>query len=401
MGMKILFLDQSGKPGGAELCLLDLVSRLNAQSKVGLFEDGSFRALLEQANVPVEVFGAQALQVRKDSGILKSLMSIRQVASLVSQVSSVAKQYDAIYANTPKALVIGALAALMSRRALIYHLHDIISADHFSTLNRRLLVGLSNRLASLVIANSEASQAAFIDQGGNPSLVSVVYNGFNLENYPNKETRTLPSTQAQRQNLGWDDRFIVGHFSRLSPWKGQHVLLQALSSCPDEVSVVLVGDALFGETGYVKGLHEQVQKLGIQDRVKFLGFRSDVSEVMAACDLIVHSSTAPEPFGRVIVEAMLCDRPVIAAAAGGAMELVQQNKTGWLCSPNDGQKLAELITFAYDHPEVCHSIATEAKQQAKQRFSLESINAKITALLTKTIAKNNYKAVDISNLSEV
>jgi len=385
--MKILFLDQSGKPGGAELCLLDLVSGLNAESKVGLFEEGSFRALLEQANVPVEVFGSQGLQVRKDSGIMKSLLSLRQVASLVSQVSRVAKHYDAIYANTPKALVIGALAAFTSRRTLIYHLHDIISADHFSTLNRRLLIGLSNRLASLVIANSEASRTAFIEQGGNPSLVSVVYNGFNLDNYPNQETKTLPETHAQRQELGWENRFIVGHFSRLSPWKGQHVLLQALANCPDEVSVVLVGDALFGETDYVQDLHAQVQQLGIQDRVKFLGFRSDVSDVMAACDLIVHSSTAPEPFGRVIVEAMLCDRPVIAAAAGGAVELIDQDKTGWLCPPNDSQKLAELITFAYHHPEVCRSIATTSKQQAQQRFALEGINTQITERLTTVIAQ--------------
>ena len=106
--------------------------------------------------------------------------------------------------------------------------------------------------------------------------------------------------------MGLGDRFVIGHFSRLSPWKGQHILLEALVHCPADVVAILVGDALFGEQDYVQTLKAQVESLGLQNRVHFLGFRSDIVPLMHACDVVAHTSTAPEPFGRVIAEAMLC-----------------------------------------------------------------------------------------------
>lgn len=63
-----------------------------------------------------------------------------------------------------------------------------------------------------------------------------------------------------------------------------------------------MGDALFGEQDYVQQLHQQVETLNLESQVKFLGFRSDIPQLMAACDLVAHTSTAPEPFGRVIVK---------------------------------------------------------------------------------------------------
>jgi glycosyltransferase involved in cell wall biosynthesis len=104
---------------------------------------------------------------------------------------------------------------------------------------------------------------------------------------------------------------------------------------------------------------------------------------MAACDLVTHTSTAPEPFGRVIVEAMLCERPVIAAAAGGAVELIENEQNGWLCPPGDTQKLAELITACYRQPEHTAVIAKRAKAQALQRFDVDTINQQIKQLLEK------------------
>ena len=71
--------------------------------------------------------------------------------------------------------------------------------------------------------------------------------------------------------LGAGDGFVVGHFSRLSPWKGQHVLIDALQHCPPQIKIVLVGSALFGEESYVQQLHTQIERLGLGDRVQFFG----------------------------------------------------------------------------------------------------------------------------------
>jgi glycosyltransferase involved in cell wall biosynthesis len=375
--MKILFLDQSGKPGGAELCLLDIVRGYRDCCLVCLFSDGSFRTMLEQEQIPVKVL-ATSIQVQKDSSAVRGLYSIGQLLPLAIEVVRLSRQYDFIYANTQKALVVGAIASSLSGRPLVFHLHDILSTEHFSRINQWIAVTLANRFASLVIANSQASQSAFIAAGGQAKLTQIVYNGFDLSGYRD----VMSHRQRLRQELGFTDRdFAIGHFSRLAPWKGQHLLIEALTHCSASVSAIIVGEALFGERDYVTQLKQQVRDLNLEHRVRFVGFRSDVAELMAACDLVAHTSTAPEPFGRVIVEAMLCGTPIVASAAGGAMELVVDGVTGWLVTPGDPLKLAMTIQQCRDRPELIEEIATTAQVQSSQRFDLKTIARQIDRLL--------------------
>ncbi|WP_392530485.1 glycosyltransferase [Nostoc sp. C117] len=376
--MRIFFLDQSGKLGGAELCLIDIAKPYCDGALVGLFADGEFKNLLQQNNIPVEVLTTQAIQVRKESSLLPGLNSLGQLIPLITKVIIKAREYDLIYANTQKALVVGALASFFSRRPLVYHLHDILSTEHFSQTNLRIAVNLANRFASLVIANSQASKTAFIEAGGRRDIVEVVYNGFDPKIYQTDKS----AINKLQQDLELEGKFVVGHFSRLAPWKGQHILIDALAKCPPQVTVILVGDALFGEHNYVQQLHQQVAKLGLQNRVKFLGFRSDIPQLMAACDLVAHTSTSPEPFGRVIVEAMLCQKPVVAAKAGGAMELVEHGLNGFLVTPGEPLELAQVITTCLQETEITATIAKNARITASERFDIATINQQITQLLS-------------------
>jgi glycosyltransferase involved in cell wall biosynthesis len=229
----------------------------------------------------------------------------------------------------------------------------------------------------LVIANSQASKRAFLEAGGKPDLVKVVYNGFAIENYQVDELEV----RKIRANLQLENKFVVGHFSRLSPWKGQHILIDALSQCPQDIVVILVGEALFGEQEYVQDLHQKVISLGLENRVKFLGFRSDIPQLMTMCDLITHTSTAPEPFGRVIVEAMLCGKPVVAAKAGGAIELVEDGINGFLVTPGECQELADVINHCWQESVKTANIANNARITASQRFDVKVINQQIQELL--------------------
>ncbi|NJL63392.1 MAG: glycosyltransferase [Methylacidiphilales bacterium] len=380
--MKIFFLDQSGKPGGAELCLIDIAKPYRDRCLVGLFADGSFRDLLEQNQIPVQILTNQEIQVRKESNLTQGLASLTQLAPLITKVATIAREYDIIYANTQKALVIGALASFLSRRPLVYHLHDILSPEHFSKTNRAIAVNLANR-ASLIIANSQASKAAFIEAGGKANIVEVAYNGFDSNLYQISADKI---TQI-RQELGFTDKFIIGHFSRLSPWKGQHILIEALAKTPENTTVILVGDALFGEQDYILKLHQQVAKLGLENRVKFLGFRTDIPELMSVCDLIAHTSTAAEPFGRVIVEGMLCGKPVIAAKAGGATEIVEDGINGFLVTPNQPQELSEVITQCVTEIDKTKMLATNARISAIARFDVEVINRQIDEFLYRLADK--------------
>lgn len=378
--MRILFLDQSGQLGGAELCLADIAQYFGKTCLAGVFESGDFPDYLQQRGVPTNVLSGQPLQMRKQSGLLTGIKSLKRLIPLIKTAAQLSQAYDVVYANTQKALVVGAIASYLSRTPLVYHLHDIVSPEHFSRLNRQIIVTLANR-AVLVIANSEASRTAFVAAGGRADRVHVVYNGFDLRKYQIAEDKSA----ALRTQLGLSGKFVVGHFSRLSPWKGQHVLIEALRDCPTEVMAIFVGSDLFQESDYIQQLQQQIEAAELGDRIKFLGFRSDIPELMSACDLVAHTSTAAEPFGRVIVEGMLCDRPVVAAAAGGALEIIEHLQTGWLTPPEDVVELANVIRAVAENPKQAQVIAHRGQMISQQRFGLDTIHAQIERLMRAAI----------------
>ncbi len=380
--MKILFLDQSGKLGGAELSLLDVTRIASPGSSVILFQDGPFRLKLEEIGVEVCVLCPNySSEPRKDSSIWQGLRSLFQAFPLIREIADRSRNYDVIYANTQKAFIFGAIAGLLARRPVVYHLRDILSTEHFSAINIKVAVLLANYLSRIVIANSKATAQAFIQSGGKPDRVKVIYNGFDPQVYqPN------PSAVATlRQTLQIQDKFVIGHFGRLSPWKGQHILLEALSHTPSKTVGLFVGAALFGEDEYARQLQEQVKALGLTDRVHFLGFRSDIPDLMGACDVIAHTSIAPEPFGRVIVETMCCGKPIIAAAAGGAAELIVHGKTGWSTTPGDVLKLASVINDCASDPATSAVIAHAGYLDAIERFHIDRTTLEINQLLVSLI----------------
>jgi glycosyltransferase involved in cell wall biosynthesis len=371
--MKVLFVDQSGKLGGAELSLLDVAGAFGTDSSVLLFQDGPFQTRLEDAGIDVRVLESRSIESRKEGGLLQGLKAIIQAFPLIQEIATQAKSYDLIYANTQKAFVFGTLAGIRSKRPVVYHLRDILSTDHFSQVNIKVAVFMANHLSRLVIANSQATAQSFIESGGKADLVKVIYNGFNPEVY---QTNPIDRTKL-RHELNLEGKFVIGQFSRLSPWKGQHVLIEALAQCPESVVGLFVGDALFGEDEYVQQIKQQVKDLGLTDRVHFLGFRSDVANLMGACDVVAHTSTAPEPFGRVIVEAMLCEKTVIAAAAGGAAELVTHGKTGWSITPGDATELAKTIRYCFENPTHCQDIAIQARKDSYERFHVDRMTQEV------------------------
>jgi glycosyltransferase involved in cell wall biosynthesis len=381
MNNKVLFIDQSSGLGGAELCLIDIALDYSTTGLVGLFTDGEFCNTLQQLGIPHHLLSDRPLNIGKKSTFLQSLSSSLDIFDLIQKVVKLSRDYDLIYANTQKAFVISAIAAAISGRPLVFHLHDILSEQHFSKINLKVVITLANLCTSLIVANSEATKKAFIQAGGKPDRIHVVYNGFHIDRY-----REAPETRSHlRQQLALDQQFVVGCFSRLSPWKGQHILLSALAELPKEVTVLLVGKALYGEDDYVQQLHHQIAESGLTDRVKFLGFRLDVPQLMQACDVIVHTSTSAEPFGRVIVEAMLSRRPVIATAAGGTIELIRNHQTGWLVEPGEVSSLKKVLLEIQQLEQTLalHPIIECAHQEALERFSIAQTNGQIFKLLSR------------------
>ena len=365
---KILFVDHTAVMGGAELSLLDLATAYAATSKVLLYEDGTLRKRLQQQGVTVEVDKAGVAMLKlKASGGLSSLLSIPELWRIAGLVSRSASGYEAIVANSQKSFVTAAIATLRNSPPVIWHLRDILTAKHFSQINRLVAVFLANRFASRVIVNSQATAKAFVAAGGKAELCRVVYNGFKSDRF---DLVTSDETARIRTQLGIGDAPLVGLFSRLSYWKGQHVLLEAVKDLPN-VHVILVGEALFGEHEYVSRLKELAEP-ELAGRVHWLGFRDDVPALMKSCDVVVHTSTEPEPFGRVIIEGQLAQKPVIASAAGCALELIEDGVNGYLFPPEDSLALSKAIAMLISDPYLAQNLARQGYQNAKQNFALET-----------------------------
>ena len=375
MPPRVLFLDHAAVMGGAEWSLLDLARHFAAGSMVLLFEDGPFRARLEAAGVAVEVMEApvSVSRVRRQGGLLQDVRSLPGVLKLARQIAQRARSYDLLYANSQKAFIVAALAGRWARRPVVWQLRDLLTAAHFSDTHRRLVVRLANRWTARVIANSEATAAAFVAGGGQAAKVRVVHNGIAPESFSAVDRAEV---EALRDELGLCGVPIVGVFSRLASWKGQHVLLEALTELP-EVHAVLVGTALFEEEAYAASLRRLVETLDLADRVHFLGFREDIPALLHLVDIVVHTSTAPEPFGRVVVEGMLAGRPVVAARAGGVLEIIEDGITGLLVEPGEAAMLAQALDCLLSDPKAARTIAEAGQAAALDRFSLDRMLAEI------------------------
>jgi glycosyltransferase involved in cell wall biosynthesis len=133
---------------------------------------------------------------------------------------------------------------------------------------------------------------------------------------------------------------------RLTSWKGQAVLLQAIARLErKDVCCVLVGSDQ-GRARYSKSLETLADSLGIGDRVRIIGHVEDVPAALMMSDVVVHASIRPEAFGRVVIEAQAMGRPVVATNLGGPAETVVHGETGYLAEPDDAASLARWLTEA-------------------------------------------------------
>jgi glycosyltransferase involved in cell wall biosynthesis len=376
--VKVLAVDQAGEAGGAQLCLLDLAGGYRAdEMTVFMMTDGPFRQRLEAIGTPVRVAQSPGsfASVPRGSSAMGMARGVQGMWRMGMEAARAAREHDVVYANSQKALLVGAIAATIARKPFVWHLHDILTVADTSRTVHLLARFFGNTFADRVIVNSEATLASYRSIGGK-APTTLVYNGIDAGRFP------PDLAPAARPEGVPSDAPMIGVFSRLTEWKGQHVVIAALRDVPD-AHLVLVGGPLFGQQAYEQRLHALVAEYGLQGRVHFLGNQSEVAAWMRACDIIVHSSTLAEPFGRVVVEGMLAGRPVIATDAGGVREIVVDGENGLLVPPGDARALAKAINRLLSQPDLARGIAAAALPDVLSRFSVERYRDEIRAVLTQ------------------
>jgi len=149
---------------------------------------------------------------------------------------------------------------------------------------------------------------------------------------------------------------LFGIVGIVAKWKGQKEFILAakeILQVHPECHFVIVGDQIYdtlGDNNFLTSLKTEVRDLHLEKNIHFLGFQKNTLPIYNSLDWCVHASIQPEPFGRVMVEAMLCKTPVIASGAGGALEIIQDNITGFFHKPGDVPSLSAAMKKALNLP---------------------------------------------------
>jgi glycosyltransferase involved in cell wall biosynthesis len=207
----------------------------------------------------------------------------------------------------------------------------------------------------------------------------VIHNGVDLALYS-----ALPDRGAARAALGLPpDRPIVALAARFERWKGQELFLrslrQVIAAVPNVLGLV-VGDGTGTGQGYADELAALAAELGLRDAVRFTGYCGDMPVLLAAVDVLAHTSISPEPFGRVLIEAMAAGRPVVTPAEGGGLEIVADGVTGLLYTPRDPAALAAALLRLLGDPALAAAFGAAGRARVAERFSIDAHAAAVSAL---------------------
>jgi glycosyltransferase involved in cell wall biosynthesis len=184
-----------------------------------------------------------------------------------------------------------------------------------------------------------------------------------------------------------DNTVVIIQASRLEPLKGQIVLLLALAQqhdIPAWVCWIAGGVQRPHEAQYLQKLHTQVQKLGIADRVQFLGQRADVSRLLAAADIYCQPNIEPETFGIAFVEALYAGLPVVTTAIGGGLEIVDES-CGRLVAPNDANALSQVLRLLITNSGERADLAAKGSARAYQLCDPARQLTQLHALLSRLV----------------
>ncbi|MBU8543948.1 MULTISPECIES: glycosyltransferase family 4 protein [Roseomonadaceae] len=166
--------------------------------------------------------------------------------------------------------------------------------------------------------------------------------------------------------------------ARLTRWKGQAVLVEALAHLPPTARIVLAGG---GRDNFRDELLALAARHGVADRLRLAGHVPDLALAMAAADIVVHASTDAEAFGRTVIEAQAMARPVVAADLGGPRETVEHGVTGWRVPPGDPLALAAMLAWVLAMPTAARqAVGDAARDSVLRHYSTAAMQAATIAV---------------------
>jgi glycosyltransferase involved in cell wall biosynthesis len=375
----VLYLHSSAGRYGADRQLAVIATGLDParwRPLVVLAMDGELREDLQAAGVevlvrPLAVLRRAAMSPAGLAGI--GAMLARDAGGL----ARLARRRDVALIHTNTSVTLGGMAAArVARIPHVWHLREIYTGfERWWPVYRRMLLTAD--------ALPCVSQATADQLGGDPRA-RVLHDGLPIapSRSPRGEARAALDLPA--------DAFVCAILGRISTWKGQDVLIRALADpalTPGGAIGLVAGDPWQGEERRLRELRALVETLGVSERVRFCGFRSDVENVYGAADVVCVPSTRPDPLPNAALEAAAAGCCVVAARHGGLPEILRDGTTGVLVTPGDPAALAAALAQLHADPARREQLGAAAAADVRERFAAARLLERTQSLYDDVIER--------------
>nr|QIM10622.1 glycosyl transferase [uncultured Alphaproteobacteria bacterium] len=187
-----------------------------------------------------------------------------------------------------------------------------------------------------------------------------------------------------------EDRPIISLIGRITRWKGQHLLVEAMSKIKHKEAYALIIGSDQGRVKYTNELKETAEKLGVADRIQFIGESFDIPALLMVSDIVLSTAVEPEAFGRAAIEGQAMGKIVLASNIGGSLENVIDGVSGRLFQSGNAQDLAEAIDWALDLPaEKKKEISDAAIKNVHDHFTKQQMCDKTIAVYKELLKMNS------------
>ncbi len=373
MAKGIVYYTDSSEFGGAEQALLHLLAGLDRQDwNPILFYHAApkLEPLLEGArklDISLRELPAMPLTWRGVSQIPRFVRSLRAIRPAVFHA----------HLTWSLSCKFGLAAAIVARIPAIVatqQLFPVIVYRWFTRLQQRFIIG---RIGKYIAVSQDVGRQLHQTFNVPEGKIRVVHNGILLEPFT-CPTRN-PAILSAALNCRSSGQPLVLTNARLNPQKGLDYLLEAVALVPEAIFIIA------GEGPERPKLEKQVKNSNLGGRVIFLGFRRDIPDLLAGCDLFVLPSLF-EGLPLSILEAMAAGKPVIATKIGGTDEAVIQEETGLLVPPGDAAALAGAIRRLLAEPELARQFGQSGKKRVYKEFSAQAMVRKTVQIYNELLA---------------
>jgi glycosyltransferase involved in cell wall biosynthesis len=362
-GRDFLFVQSTTEVGGAETVLLNLFeasAELRARGMVATLGFGSGDLAQRLRALGAEVTEIPRVRLREALRLPRTFSSLRTLAR--------SRGVRVVVGNGAHPQIFGGFIARLSGARSVFLVHMIYETVLWKNDPGDVLA--LRGPCDLMLAVSKAAQAPLT------ALRPTVRNQSFYAGTPHREVAADDALAARRELGAGPDDVLFGVFGRLQRWKGQDVFVAAaaeVARARPRTRFAVVGGSVFGlEPEFFTGLRRRAEELGLGERIRFTGFRTDAARLMAACDVVCHTTRVAEPFGMVVIEAMDLGRPVVATQGGGPSEVISSGDLGILVPPDDVGALARTMIGLVDDPERRRRIGLRGAQRVRADFTTEA-----------------------------